>query len=73
VHNIVETRAPDSRFPNNGQADLRECDKNYGGACVPIVKYDLDCSDVTGPINALEEDIQGFDRDKDGIGCEPYA
>jgi len=48
------------------------CDPNYDGACVPIVSYDLDCPDVEGPVYVVGTDIHGFDRDGDGIGCEPY-
>jgi len=49
-----------------------ECDSNYEGACVPLVNYDLDCADVKGPVYVVGEDVHRFDRDKNGIGCEPY-
>lgn len=49
------------------------CDPNYTGACVPVVNYDLDCSDlpvvnffVTGT------DKHRFDGDGNGVCCEPY-
>jgi len=48
------------------------CDPNYEGGCVPIVSYDLDCPDVTGPVLVVGQDIHRFDRDRNGIGCEPY-
>jgi len=48
------------------------CDPNYEGACVPLVSYDLDCPDIEGPVYVVGTDIHGFDRDRDGIGCEPY-
>ena len=47
-----------------------ECDPNYEGACVPIVGYDLDCPDISDPVYVVGTDIHGFDRDRDGVGCE---
>lgn len=49
-----------------------ECDPNYVGVCVPVVDYDLDCADIDGPVYVVGDDIHGFDRDRDGVGCEPY-
>jgi hypothetical protein len=58
-------------------APTRECDPNYGGACVPIAS-DVDCAGgsgngpayVRGPVQVVGDDIYGLDRDGDGIGCE---
>lgn len=50
----------------------QSCDPNYEGPCIPLVSYDLDCSDVNGPVYVVGTDIHGFDRDRDGIGCEPW-
>ncbi len=47
-----------------------DCDPNYGGACVPVVPYDLDCADVDGSVYVLGTDPHGFDGDGDGVGCE---
>ena len=49
-----------------------DCDPNYDGACVPNVDYDLDCPDIEGPVYVIGSDIHRFDRDGDGVGCEPY-
>lgn len=45
------------------------CDPNYAG-CVPLVSFDLDCSEVSGPVQVIGRDPHGFDRDGDGRGCE---
>jgi len=48
------------------------CDPNYAGACIPVVSYDLDCKDVSAKrFRVIGTDIQRFDRDGDGIACEP--
>ncbi|MGZ8438747.1 MAG: HNH endonuclease family protein [Candidatus Limnocylindrales bacterium] len=48
------------------------CDPNYAGYCVPIVPYDLDCSDIRHRVIVVGVDIHQFDGDHDGIGCESY-
>jgi hypothetical protein len=48
------------------------CDPNYAGYCVPIVSYDLDCSDIRHRVRVVGIDIHHFDSDGDGIGCESY-
>ena len=48
------------------------CDPNYSGYCVPIVSYDLDCSDIRHRVRVVGVDIHHFDSDGDGIGCESY-
>jgi hypothetical protein len=48
------------------------CDPNYAGFCVPIVSYDLDCSDIRHRVIVIGVDIHHFDSDHDGIGCESY-
>lgn len=50
----------------------QSCDPNYEGPCIPLVSYDLDCPDVNGPVYVVGTDIHGFDRDRDGVGCEPW-
>jgi hypothetical protein len=48
-----------------------ECDASYPDVCIPPPPPDLDCGDV-GATNftVLRPDPHGFDRDRDGIGCE---
>jgi len=48
------------------------CDPNYAGFCVPVVAYDLDCSDIGHRVIVVGVDIHHFDGDHDGIGCESY-
>ena len=45
------------------------CDTNYTG-CVPETGYDVDCSEVSGPVEVIGTDVDGLDADGDGIGCE---
>lgn len=47
------------------------CDPNYD-PCVPNVSYDLDCPDIGFSVNVIGSDPHGFDRDRDGYGCESY-
>lgn len=56
--------------PEYGNDSASDCDPNYEGTCVPSVGYDLDCPDIPGPVYVVGTDIHGFDRDRDGIGCE---
>ena len=66
--------APDDFLPEESFDDSfsGDCDPNYDGACVPLVDFDLDCPDVEGPVYVIGTDVHGFDRDGDGVGCEPY-
>lgn len=49
------------------------CDKNYKGACIPIVDFDLQCSDIPYTnFSVVGYDIHNFDGDGDGVACEPY-
>jgi hypothetical protein len=50
---------------------VSNCDPNYSG-CVPLVSYDLDCGDIGFSVSVLGYDKHGFDRDRDGYGCESY-
>ena len=47
-----------------------QCDPNYE-PCIPL-QDDLSCSDVREVVTVIGEDIHGFDRDGDGVGCEIY-
>jgi hypothetical protein len=61
-----------SPMPTPPPAGGGACDPNYAGYCVPIVQYDLDCSDIRHRVIVIGVDIHGFDGDGDGIGCESY-
>ena len=45
------------------------CDPSYPDVCIP--PPDLDCRDIPyRRFRVLPPDPHGFDRDRDGIGCE---
>lgn len=48
------------------------CDPNYT-PCVPLVNYDLNCPDIGFMVQVIGGDPHGFDRDRDGWGCETYG
>lgn len=48
-----------------------ECDPSYPSVCIPPRPPDLNCPDIPHrDFTVLSPDPHGFDRDKDGIGCE---
>lgn len=50
----------------------RNCDRSYPDFCIAPPPPDLDCSDIPQKgFTVLPPDPHRFDRDKDGIGCEP--
>lgn len=46
-----------------------DCAPGYS-PCVPAFPPDVDCGDVSGPIQVTGSDPHGLDRDGDGVGCE---
>jgi hypothetical protein len=47
------------------------CDRNYAGACIPNVSYDLDCGEIDASnFRVIGVDRHRLDRDNDGIACE---
>ena len=48
------------------------CNDNYSDACVPNVKYDIDCKAVGHRVKVIGKDVYHFDADGDGSGCERY-
>lgn len=47
------------------------CDKNYS-PCVPNVIYDLNCAEIGYEVTVTGNDVNKFDEDDDGMGCENY-
>lgn len=48
------------------------CDRSYPDFCVPPAPPNLACKDVAYvSFRVLPPDPHGFDRDGDGVGCEP--
>jgi len=70
-------KAPKESRPDVSQSETPrtgdQCDPNYAGACVPISPFDLDCPDIGEKVQVIGDDIHGFDRDRDGFGCETYG
>ena len=49
----------------------QKCDPAYPGVCIPPPPPDLDCPQIPFKrFKVLPPDPHGFDRDRDGIGCE---
>ena len=47
------------------------CDPAYPTVCIPSPPPDLDCGEIPyRRFKVLRPDPHGFDRDRDGIGCE---
>jgi resuscitation-promoting factor RpfB len=71
------TRRPVSRVIAVGTKQVRQCDPNYSGACVPVAS-DVDCAGgsgngpayVRGPVRVVGDDIYELDRDGDGTACD---
>lgn len=52
-------------------ASQANCDPSYPDVCIPPTPPDLDCGEIPHRrFRVLPPDPHGFDRDKDGIGCE---
>ena len=48
-----------------------QCDSSYPSVCIPPYPPDLDCGEIGySNFRVIQPDPHGFDRDKDGIGCE---
>jgi len=54
-----------------GSPPSSNCDPSYPDVCIPPYPPDLDCGEIGySNFRVLQPDPHGFDRDKDGIGCE---
>jgi hypothetical protein len=67
--NFSSTSAPFTTSPSN---DSSNCDySSYPDFCIPPPPPSLNCDDVNGTdFTVFPPDPHGFDRDKDGEGCE---
>lgn len=51
--------------------EQNNCDLAYPDFCIPKNSPDLNCRDISQRrFKVLPPDPHGFDRDRDGIGCE---
>ncbi len=65
------TGGPPIRGSYTGMGKAGRCDPAYPTVCVPPPPPDLDCKDISyRRFKVLPPDPHGFDRDRDGIGCE---
>ncbi|RUR72284.1 thermonuclease family protein (plasmid) [Anabaena sp. FACHB-709] len=52
-------------------SQVQQCDSSYPDFCIPPNSPDLDCRDVPyRRFRVNQPDPHGFDRDRDGVGCE---
>ena len=62
------TRTPP---PQATQPPRQNCDPSYPSVCIPRFPPDLDCGEIPfRRFTVLQPDPHGFDRDRNGIGCE---
>ena len=63
----LPTATPGPDDPSN----QGNCDRSYGGVCIPPPPPILECEDLwTSDFLVQGDDPHGFDPDGDGIGCE---
>ncbi len=74
-----ESGSTQQKVPAPGFEDVPEmivesengCDPHYPNVCIDPYPPDLDCGEILyANFEVLQPDPHGFDRDKDGIGCE---
>jgi hypothetical protein len=53
------------------QSKQVDCDPSYPAVCIPPYPPDLDCDEIQfSNFRVVPPDPHGFDRDRDGTGCE---
>lgn len=67
--------APATTTPPPAAATGSECHPAYPDNCIPPPPPDRDCPDIARKVRVDHRfgDPHGFDRDKDGWGCESYG
>jgi micrococcal nuclease len=61
---IPQSGSPNTSIPQSG------CDPSYPDFCIPPPPPLLNCDMQQNDFTVLPPDPHGFDRDKDGIGCD---
>ena len=57
--------------PGSGGDARAGCDPSYPSVCIPRFPPDLDCGEIPfRRFQVVGSDPHGFDRDRDGVGCE---
>lgn len=68
---IDESSKPTVSTPIPTITNKPTCDPSYPDFCIPYGSPDLDCGEISQKnFRVLQPDPHGFDRDRDGIGCE---
>ena len=68
--NIAESKFDYTPNPRE-EIPAQTCDNSYPDVCIEPYPPDLNCGDIIFTnFRVLQPDPHGFDRDKDGIGCE---
>lgn len=69
---LAELQQKLSAPPPTGATDSR-CEPSYPGICIFTGEPDIDCEDVgASAFRVVGSDPHRFDRDRDGLGCEPF-
>jgi micrococcal nuclease len=64
-------RGKKSTQPATNQTQVQQCHRSYPDFCIPPNSPDLNCRDIPyRRFRVIPPDPHGFDRDRDGIGCE---
>jgi len=62
---------PTSQPAQTQQVQQPKCDPSYPAICIPPYPPDLDCGEIQySNFRVVPPDPHGFDRDRDGTGCE---
>ena len=57
--------------PDSARPAQQQCDPSYPDICIAPPPPDLNCNDISETnFKVLPPDPHGFDRDRDGVGCE---
>ncbi len=71
INPIMPQIARKSQVRTPREQSQQKCDPHYPDLCLPLNSPDLNCSDIPyRRFRVLSPDPHGFDRNKDGIGCE---
>lgn len=72
IVSVSDGNSSSAPFTTNPLNDSSDCDfTSYPDFCIPPAPPNLNCDDVNGKdFTVFPPDPHGFDRDKDGEGCE---
>lgn len=68
---IVQLENENNELRSKLSLPTQICDESYPDVCIAPYPPDLNCGDIMfANFRVLQPDPHGFDRDRDGIGCE---